>query len=72
MGYDCGSAVSGDSLAMLLASVQQHALDHHNYTQEEVESEELMAIWKGAIKQSSRPSAVRTPREDFGKDVEPH
>jgi predicted small metal-binding protein len=51
MGYDCGSAVSGDSLAALLAAVQQHALDHHDYSQEEVESEDMIAIWEGAIKQ---------------------
>jgi predicted small metal-binding protein len=50
MGYDCGSAVSGDSLAALLAAVQQHTLDHHDYSQEEVESEDMIAIWEGAIK----------------------
>ena len=72
MGYDCGSAVSGDSLAMLLAAVQKHALQHHDYSQEEVESEELIAIWEGAIKQSARPGAVRTPRVEFDRDIKRH
>ena len=72
MGYDCGSTVSGDSLAALLAAVQQHALEHHAYTQEEVESEEMIAIWEGAIKQSSRPGNIRTPRTEFERDKRPH
>ena len=72
MGYDCGSAVSGDSLAALLAAVQQHALDYHDYSQEEVESEDMIAIWEGAIKQSSRPGEMRTPRGEFDKDFKPH
>ena len=72
MGYDCGAAVSGDSLAALLAAVQQHALEHHDYTQEQVESEEMIAIWEGAIKQSSRPGNVRTPRTELDRDIKPH
>ena len=72
MGYDCGSAVSGDSLAALLAAVQQHALEHHDYTQQEVDSEEMIAIWEGAIKQSSRPGNIRTPRSEFDRDMKPH
>ena len=72
MGYDCGSAVSGDSLAALIAAVQQHALEQHGYSQQEVESEELIAIWKGAIKQSSRPGNIRTPRPEFDRDIKPH
>ena len=72
MGYDCGAAVSGDSLAALLAAIQQHALEHHDYTQEQVESEEMIAIWEGAIKQSSRPGNIRTPRTEFDRDVKPH
>lgn len=72
MGYDCGSAVSGDSMAMLLIAVQTHAVQHHDYTQEEVESEETIAIWQGAIKQSARPGNIRTPRIEFDRDIKPH
>ena len=72
MGYDCGATVAGDSLAELLKSVQLHAIDHHNFTQEETEAPEKIAIWEGAIKQSSRPGSFRTTRKDFGTDVEPH
>ncbi len=72
MGYDCGAMVAGDSLAELLKSVQLHAIEHHNYTQEQVEDPGKIAIWEGAIKQSSRPGSFRTSRPDFGTDVEPH
>lgn len=72
MGYDCSSTVSGDSLAMLLAAVQKHAVEHHDYTQEEVESDHRIAIWLGAIKQTSRPGNIRTPRTDPGRGIEPH
>jgi hypothetical protein len=57
---------------MLLAAVQKHAVEHHDYTQEEVESDHRIAIWLGAIKQTSRPGNIRTPRTDPGRDIEPH
>ncbi|MBT4125321.1 MAG: DUF1059 domain-containing protein [Chloroflexi bacterium] len=72
MGYDCGATVAGDSLAELLNSVQQHALEHHGYRQEEIESPEKIAIWEGAIKQSSRPGEIRTPRSDMNPGTTPH
>jgi predicted small metal-binding protein len=72
MDYDCGATVVGESLAELLKSVQLHAIDHHNFTKEETEAPEKIAIWEGAIKQSSRPGSFRTTRKDFGTDVEPH
>ena len=72
MGYDCGATVAGGSLAELLKSVQMHAIEHHDYTQEQVEAPEKIAIWEGAIKQSSRPDSFRTARDDFGRDVKPH
>ena len=72
MGYDCRGTVAGDSLAELLSSVQTHAIEHHNYTQEQVETSENIAIWEGAIKQSSRPGSFRTTCGDFGEDVKPH
>ena len=40
MGYDCGTTVAGESLAELLKSVQMHAIEHHNYTQEQAEAPE--------------------------------
>jgi len=72
MGYDCGATVAGSSLADLLSSVQKHALEHHEFTQEEVESPERIAIWEGAIKQSARPGEIRTPRTDLDRDESPH
>ena len=38
MGYDCGAMVAGDSLSELLKSIQMHAIEHHNFTQEQVEA----------------------------------
>ena len=74
MGYDCGSAVSGNSLEELIESVKQHALEFHGYTREEVDAPERVAVWEGAIKQSSRPGEIRTPRlmNDEGRDIKPH
>ncbi|HIF73273.1 MAG TPA: DUF1059 domain-containing protein [Dehalococcoidia bacterium] len=72
MGYYCGATVAGDSLSELLKSVQTHAVEHHGYTQAEVDSPEKIAIWEGAIKQSSRPGDIRTPRGDMKPGVEPH
>jgi hypothetical protein len=42
--------LGGDSLSELLKSAQLHALEHHESTQEEVESPDRIAIWEGAIK----------------------
>lgn len=72
MGYDCSATVAGDSLSELLKSVQDHALEHHGFTQEEANSPEKIAIWEGAIKQSARPGSFRTPRTDLGPRSEPH
>ncbi len=71
MGYDCGATVAGDSLAELLKSVQTHAIEHHDYTQKEVDSLDNIAIWEGAIKQSARPGSIRTTRTDFDRENDP-
>jgi predicted small metal-binding protein len=72
MGYDCGATVAGDSLSELLKAVQGHALDHHGFTQDQVDSPDNIAVWEGAIKQSSRPGELRTPRTDLGPGGDPH
>ncbi|MDA1280502.1 MAG: DUF1059 domain-containing protein [Chloroflexi bacterium] len=72
MGYDCSATVAGDSLSELLNSVKAHALEHHGYTGEEVDSPERIAIWQGAIKQSARPGSLRTHHGEFDRDVKPH
>ncbi len=71
MGYDCGATVAGESLAELLKSVQTHAIDHHDYTREEVDSLDNIAIWEGAIKQSARPGSIRTTRTDLDRENDP-
>lgn len=72
MGYDCGATVAGDSLSELLKSVQDHALEHHGYTDEEVNSPDQVAVWEGAIKQSARPGSMRTPRTDMKPGIDRH
>ena len=64
MGFTCGSEVSGDTLAGLIAAVQAHAMGHHGYTEEQVSDPEKIAEWQGAIKSSSRPGQIRTPRSE--------
>jgi predicted small metal-binding protein len=72
MGYSCGYAVTGDSMDQILSGVNSHALEYHDWTEEEIESADKMEAWKGAIRQSSRPDAIRTPRDESDRSVVPH
>ena len=62
MGYTCGDSVSGSNLDEILEACKDHARNHHGMTDEEVNSPERIEQWRGAIKQASRPGAIRTPR----------
>ena len=72
MGYGCGAAVTGDTLDELIAATRRHAIELHGFTEEELQSDEMIEEWKGAIKQSSLPADKRTPRPEDGRVVEPH
>jgi predicted small metal-binding protein len=72
MGYGCGYEVTGDSLDQILSGVKHHALEFHGYTKEETESPDKIEAWKGAMRQTARPGATRTPRDESDRDVVPH
>ena len=72
MGYGCGAVVTGETLDELVSATRRHAIDLHGYTEEEIDSENKVEEWKGAIKQSSRPGGLRTPRLEDDRIIEPH
>jgi|APSaa5957512535_1039671.scaffolds.fasta_scaffold275747_1 predicted small metal-binding protein len=61
-GYDDTHNISGNSMSDVLSNMQKHAMDEHGLTEDFVRSEEQVEVWKGAIRQASRPSQTRTPR----------
>jgi predicted small metal-binding protein len=72
MGYSCGFQIIGDSMDQILSGVKYHSLEFHDYSKEELESDDVIEAWKGAIRQASRPNASRTPRDESDRDVVPH
>lgn len=72
MGYDCGSTVEGNNLDELIESAKKHSLELHDYTEEEINSPEVLEVLMGAIKQSSRPVELRTQRLEEGRNIKPH
>ena len=72
MGYSCGYEITGDSLEQILSGVKHHALEFHGWTREELDNSEKMEDWKGAVRQTARPGAIRTPRDESDRDVVPH
>ena len=72
MGYSCGFGITGDSLDQILSGVKHHSREYHGYSAEEVESEDKLEAWKGAIRQASRPGATRTPHDESDRDIVPH
>ena len=72
MGYTCGFEITGNSMDQILSGVKHHALEFHDWTQEELDTPEKMEGWKGAIRQTARPGGIRTPRDESDRDVIPH
>jgi predicted small metal-binding protein len=72
MGYSCGYEITGDSMDQILSGVKHHAVEFHDHSQDEIESSDKLEQWKGAIRQSSRPGAIRTPRDESDRNVVPH
>ena len=64
MGYSDmrDHTVSGDTLDQIITAMQQHAIVEHGHTEKQVNSEEQIAEWKGAVRSASRPSQSRSPR----------
>ena len=51
---------------------KHHAAEFHDMTKEELDSPDNNEAWKGAIRQASRPDAIRTPRDESERSVVPH
>ena len=62
MGYSCGEKISGSNLDELVEACKIHARDIHNMSEDEINSPELHERWRAAVRQVSRPPALRTPR----------
>lgn len=72
MGYSCGFEITGESVEQILSGVKHHSLNFHGYSEEELDTPEVVEIWKGALRQAARPGAIRTPRDESDRDVKPH
>jgi predicted small metal-binding protein len=72
MGYTCGYAITGKSMDQIISGIKHHALEFHDYTKDEVEKPEMIESWKGGVRQSARPDAIRTPRVESERNIVPH
>ncbi len=63
MGYPCDEVISGNSVAELIAAIQNHVISYHNYSSEQAQAPEKIEEWKGAIRQASRPTQSGTLRQ---------
>ena len=61
-GYADTHEISGESFSEVLINVQKHAIEEHGLPEKVVHSTEQIEVWKGAIRQASRPSQTRTRR----------
>ena len=61
-GYADTHEISGESFSDVLSNVQKHAIEEHGIPENVVHSTEQIEVWKGAIRQASRPRQTRTPR----------
>ena len=62
MGNPCKATVSGESMDDVLRAIQQHAIEGHGYTVEQANAPEKLDLWRGAVRQTTRPSETRTIR----------
>lgn len=64
LGSPCDTTVSGDSTDAIIDEMCRHAMEVHGKTEDEVYSEDNRALFRSALKESSRPAALRTPKLD--------
>jgi predicted small metal-binding protein len=72
MGYSCGFGITGESMDQIISGIKHHSLEFHDYSADELDKPEIIEAWKGAIRQTARPGATRTPRDESDRDVKPH
>ena len=72
MGYSCGFGITGESMDQILSGIKHHSLEFHDYSPEELDDPAVIEAWKGAMRQSARPGATRTPRDESDRYIVPH
>ena len=66
LGSPCTEAyISGDSVEELIEAMRAHAVEKHGRTMEELHSPDMEAVFRSAIRQSSRPVGARTLKLDI-------
>ena len=65
LGSDCDETVSGNSVDDVIAEMGLHAIAVHDYTEEMLQEPDRIELWRGAIKQSSRPPEQRNIKLDI-------
>ena len=64
LGSPCDVTVSGETMNEIVDSMCKHAMQVHGYTKDQAYSEESLALYRSALKQSSRPAGYRSPKLD--------
>ena len=65
LGDPCEETVSGETMDDVLRAIQDHAINRHGYTAEQAGAPEKLELWRGAIRQTARPSETRTNQLDL-------
>lgn len=65
LGADCDHFVEGGSVDMVVSAMQQHAVEIHGYDEIHVRSADMSTAMHSAVRQSSRPSQLRTSKLDL-------
>ena len=65
LGSPCDEVVSGETMGEIILEIQEHAMSVHGFTEAQVQAAEMVAIIRGAIRQSARPLHLRTTKLNF-------
>ena len=65
MGAPCDAKITGDSVDDFVEIIQDHAKTVHDYTDEEANDPDKVNLWRGAVRQTARPSETRTIKLEF-------
>ncbi len=65
LGAPCKGSVSGETMDDVLKEIQKHAMEGHGYTVEQANAPENLDLWRGAIRQTARPTETRTIELDL-------
>jgi predicted small metal-binding protein len=65
LGVDCDHVVSGETVDLIVESMQSHAVEGHDYSATVAHSDEMVAAMRNAVRQSTRPADMRTSEIRF-------